>query len=172
MPNLIHMSVLQRLSHFLTTHCKSLQHVYVLLHAHASLNFPLSLNFAHLTFSHVLSVCVSMSLLSREGPERVLQYVAVCCSMLQYVTVCCSMMHIGCNNSSASLLFLSRVCCRVLQLVAVICSMVQCVAKRLQGEGCHSAVAEPSMLQCVAVCCRETAAGAVPVCCCRTLAAF
>jgi len=85
MPHLIHMSVLQRLCHFLTTHCKSLQQVYVLLDAHASLNFPLSLNFAHLTFSNVLSVCVSMLLLSIEGPESMLQYVAVCCSMLQYV---------------------------------------------------------------------------------------
>jgi len=163
MPHLIHMSVLQRLCHFLTTHCKSLQHVYVLLDAHASLNFPLSLNFAHLTFSNVLSVCVSMLLLSIEGPE----------SMLQYVAVCCSMLHIGCNNSGASLLFLSRVCCsRVLQLVAVISSAAQRVAERPQGEGCHSADAQPSVLQCVAVCCRETAAGAVPVCCCRTLAAF
>ena len=47
---------------------------------------------------------------------RVLQCVAVCCSVLQCVAVSCSVLRCV------------AVCCSVLQCVAVCCSVLQCVA--------------------------------------------
>ena len=70
---------------------------------------------------------------------RVLQGVAVCCSVLQCVAVCCSVLQCV------------AVCCSVLQCVAVCCSVLQYVAV------CFSAfqfvTVLGSVLQCVALCC-------------------
>ena len=86
---------------------------------------------------------------SRLVTIRVLQCVAVCCSVLQLsqcVAVCCSVL----IQDGLSLIFQQcvasgsdssvAVCCSVLQCVAVCCSVLQCVAVRC------------SVVQCVAVC--------------------
>ena len=53
---------------------------------------------------------------SRKGLHRVLQCVAVCCSVLQCVAVCCSVLQCV------------AVCCSVSQCVAVCRSVLQCAA--------------------------------------------
>ena len=73
--------------------------------------------------------------------QRVLQCVAVCCSVLQCVAVCCSALQCV---AVCCVLRCVEVCCSVLQCVAVCCSVLsvlQCVAVCC------------SVLQCVAVCC-------------------
>ena len=98
--------------------------------------------------------------------RRMLQCVAVCCSVLQCVAVCCGVLHCvavccsviqrwdtSCVNVTAarncvvtfqverSVLQCVAVCCDVVQCVAVYCSVLQCVAVCC------------SVLRCVAVCC-------------------
>ena len=70
---------------------------------------------------------------------RVLQCVAVCCSVLRCVAVCWSVLQYVavCRSMSQCV----AVCRRMLQRVAMCCSVLQCVAV------CRS------MSQCVAVCC-------------------
>ena len=75
-------------------------------------------------------------------PVRVVQCVAVCCSVLQFVAVCTlgnTLQHTA-THFRFVLQFVA-VCCRVLPFVAVCCSVLQCV------------VVCCSVLQCVAVCC-------------------
>jgi len=64
--------------------------------------------------------CVAMCYItfpaSQETSCRVLQCVAVCCSVLQSVAVCCSVLQCA------------AVCCSVLQSVVLCCNMFQCVA--------------------------------------------
>ena len=71
----------------------------------------------------------TLELLARQRQPRVLQCVAVCCSVLLCAAVCCSVLQCV------------AVCCCVLLCVAVCCSALLCVA------GCCC------VLQCVAVCC-------------------
>ena len=80
---------------------------------------------------------------------RMLQCVAVCCSVLQCVAVCCSVLQ--CVAVCCSVLQCAAVCCSVLQYVAVCCSVFQCVA------------ASCNVLQCVTVCC--SVLQRVAVCC-------
>ena len=99
--------------------------------------------------------CCMFTLTIRElskamSKRRVLQYVAVCCSLLHCVTVYCSMVQcvavcycivVQCGVVWCSVLQYAEVCCSVLPCVAVCCSVWQCVALCC------------SVLQCVAVCC-------------------
>ena len=86
------------------------------------------------------------------GTLRVLQFVAVCCSVLQCVECV-------------------AVCCSVLQCVAVCCSVLQCVACVCCGCSAwyaSSVAACCNVLQCVAVCC--SVLQCVAVCCMRHVA--
>ena len=62
---------------------------------------------------------------SRKGLHRVLQCVAVCCSVLQCVAVCCSVLQ--CVAVCRSVSQCVAVCCSVLQCVAVCCCWVSIV---------------------------------------------
>jgi len=96
--------------------------------------------------------------------ERVMQCVAVCCSVLQCVAVCCIVLQCV------------AMCCNVLQCVAVCCSVLQCASCNQTSSNLADQHAHPwvgvamccrvlqcftvwstsrfySMLQCVAVCC-------------------
>ena len=68
-----------------------------------------------LTLTHVYCKCMDHAYYG-----RVLQCVAVCCSVLQCVAVCCSVLQVA-------------VYCSVLQPFAVCCSVLQCVAVRCSG---------------------------------------
>ena len=95
---------------------------------------------------------------------RLLQRVAVCCSVLQCVAVCCSVfkgdyilrVRLHCVKHFERLLQCVAVCCSVLQCVAVCCSVLQCVL--VSGTTRRKTFRMPvamccSVLQCVAVCC-------------------
>jgi len=68
--------------------------------------------------------------------DKLLQCVAVCCSVLQCVAVCCSVLQcvsvlpvkLVDEAHLDKMLQCVAVCCSVLQCVAVCCSVVQCVA--------------------------------------------
>ena len=122
---------------------------------------------------------------------RVLQCVAVCCSVLQYVAVCCSVlleqvpfvpkaagnkttgtwlneycMAVGCSllrcvAACCSVLQGVAVCCRVLQCVAVCCSRIPISALQVKGR-CVPSVCRGQNIG--AVCC--SVLQCVAMCCC------
>ena len=89
---------------------------------------------------------------------RVLQCVAVCCSVLQYVAVCCSMLQ--CVAVCCSF----AVCCRVL-LCATVCVSVRCIVLHLshpvaylKRKFARTRNEDHVVLQCVLQCVGECAA--------------
>jgi len=89
---------------------------------------------------------------------RVLQYVAVCCSVLECDTVHCNVLQciaVCCGVLQCDVMCCS-VCCSVLQCVAVCCGVLQCDVMCCSVLQCVAVCC--SVLQCVAVCC-------VAVCC-------
>jgi len=81
-----------------------------------------------MTITHVENTCYT---------RRVLQRVAVYCSVLQCVAVCCSVLQCV------------AVCCFVLQCVAVCCSVLQCVVVWWQS---HTSRTHVTLL-CLVPCC-------------------
>ena len=77
---------------------------------------------------------------------RVLQCVAVCCSVLQCVAVCCSVYQCVAVLSISVNAYIS---CSMVQCVAVCCSVIE-VCQRIHQLQCVAACC--SVLRCVAVC--------------------
>ena len=89
----------------------------------------------------VFVACVAGALLAQQHScqQGALQYVAGRCSVLQCAAVCCSVLQ--CAVGCCSVPQCAAVCCSVLQCAAACCSVLQCAAVCC------------SVLQCAAVCC-------------------
>jgi len=85
-----------------------------------------SLKFWHISlqFNSLYTMTVDVTF---KNFRKVLQYVAVCCSVLQCVAVCCSVL----QRDAAWCSVLQHVAARfsVLQCVAIYCSVLQCAAE-------------------------------------------
>jgi len=99
----------------------------------------------------------SLGLPRHESNLRVLQCVAVCCSVLQRVAVCCIVVRGRLVMNQRAFLVTNpfSVCCSVLQCVAACCSALQCCMIQIRHEPLglprHQSIL--SVLQCVEVCC-------------------
>jgi len=96
---------------------------------------------------------------SRCGKSRVLQCVAVCCSVLQCVAVCCSVIAFAtnvfnCNSrcGKSRVLQCVAVCCSGLQCVAACCSVLQCNGLAWRA-CCVKSLMSCSAFLCAAACC-------------------
>jgi len=111
---------------------------------------------------HCVAACCSVSSMLSEA-RTTNACVAANCNMLQRVAVCYlryarPMRLLQCVAVRCSVLQCVAVCCSVLQCVAMCCSVLQCVAVC-----CLRYVRPRSVLQCVAVCC--SVLQYVAVCC-------
>ena len=101
--------------------------------------------------------CIAVSCSVLQCVAVFLHCVAVCCSMLQRVPLCrnvlqCVALSYSVMQFVANVLQYVAVCCSELQCMAVCCSVLQCVAVCYSVLQCAAVCC--SVLQCVAVCCR------------------
>ena len=133
---------------------------------------PHSLFFFFLCLALIFCCNASNLAMCCQGVMRVLQYVAVYCSVLQCAASCFSMQRAAVCCSVLQCLQCVAACCSVLQRVAVCCSVLQCIAAcccillwcvAVCCSVLQCAAVCCSVLQCVAVCC--SVLQCVAVCC-------